>query len=287
MSTRRYGVGLEPVGETVTQSATATSRSAVSRRFVKMTETALADLLAADLSALDLVAFMVDGVHFAESCCVVALGIDIDGVKHPLALVEGSTENTTLVTELCVGLRERGPGPHQADPGGTGRVQGVAPGCPGRVRPPRHGAVSAAQDPQRPRPPARTAAGPRRQVFLVNGRAQFEFVVTEASLREVDARGHRAYAQWVRDVLDTWLIQSAREPAHLRTEVFAEPRFGNLSVKDRRLLQDALDWGCQAFLTMERRLPTASVFVERATGLRVMRPTVYWRLLAPWAALYC
>jgi transposase-like protein len=73
-----------------------------------MTETALGDLLAADLSGLDLVAFMVDGVHFAESCCVVALGIDIDGVKHPLSLVEGSTENATLVTELCVGLRERG-----------------------------------------------------------------------------------------------------------------------------------------------------------------------------------
>jgi putative transposase len=39
---------------------------------------------------------------------VVALGIGIDGVKHPLALVEGSTENATLVTDLCVGLRERG-----------------------------------------------------------------------------------------------------------------------------------------------------------------------------------
>ena len=108
LSTRRYAVGLEPVGQAVTKAATATSRSAVSRRFVKMTETALGDLLAADLSGLDLVAFMVDGVHFAESCCVVALGIDIDGVKHPLSLVEGSTENATLVTELCVGLRERG-----------------------------------------------------------------------------------------------------------------------------------------------------------------------------------
>jgi len=108
LSTRRYGVGLEPVGEQVTASATATSKSAVSRRFVAMTETALADLLAADLSRLDLVAFMVDGVHFAESCCVVALGIGIDGTKHPLALVEGSTENATLVTELIVGLRERG-----------------------------------------------------------------------------------------------------------------------------------------------------------------------------------
>jgi transposase-like protein len=38
---------------------------------------------------------------------VVALGIGIDGTKHPLALVEGSTENSTLVTELCVDLRER------------------------------------------------------------------------------------------------------------------------------------------------------------------------------------
>ena len=51
---------------------------------------------------------MIDGVHFAESCCVVALGIDIEGNKHPLALVEGSTKNVTLVTDLLVGLRERG-----------------------------------------------------------------------------------------------------------------------------------------------------------------------------------
>ena len=108
LSTRRYPVGLEPVGAAVEQAATATSKSAVSRRFVAATETALAELLAADLSALDLVAFMVDGVHFGEHCCVVALGIDIDGVKHPLALVEGSTENATLVTDLLVGLGERG-----------------------------------------------------------------------------------------------------------------------------------------------------------------------------------
>ena len=108
LSTRRYGVGLEPVGEQVTETATATSRSAVSRKFVAMTETALADLLAADLTGLDLVAIMIDGVHFADHLCVVALGIGIDGVKHPLAVVEGSTENTTLVRGLLVGLRDRG-----------------------------------------------------------------------------------------------------------------------------------------------------------------------------------
>ena len=108
LSTRRYPVGLEPVGTQVEQAATGTSKSAVSRRFVAMTHTALAELLAADLSDLDLVCLMVDGVHFAEHCCVVALGIAIDGTKVPLALVEGSTENATLARELLVGLRERG-----------------------------------------------------------------------------------------------------------------------------------------------------------------------------------
>jgi putative transposase len=108
LSTRRYPVGLEPVGQQVRETSSATSKSAVSRRFVAMTETALADLLSRDLSGLDLVALMIDGVHFAESCCVVALGIGIDGVKHPLALVEGSTENATLVTDLLVDLRGRG-----------------------------------------------------------------------------------------------------------------------------------------------------------------------------------
>jgi transposase-like protein len=107
LSTRRYAVGLEPVGQQVSETSSATSKSAVSRRFVAMTETALAELLSQDLSGLDLVALMIDGVHFAQSCCVVALGIDIEGNKHPLALVEGSTENATLVTDLLVDLRER------------------------------------------------------------------------------------------------------------------------------------------------------------------------------------
>ena len=89
LSTRRYQVGLEPVGQRVEQTARATSKSAVSRRFVAATETALAELLSAPLGELDLVALMIDGVHFGEHLCVVALGIGIDGTKHPLALVEG------------------------------------------------------------------------------------------------------------------------------------------------------------------------------------------------------
>jgi putative transposase len=108
LSCRRYQAGLEPVGAEVTARARSTSKSAVSRRFVKATETALGELLARDLSDLDLVALMVDGVHFGDHLCVVALGIGIDGTKHPLAVVEGATENTTTVTDLLVGLRDRG-----------------------------------------------------------------------------------------------------------------------------------------------------------------------------------
>jgi putative transposase len=108
LSTRRYSAGLEPVGSKVEATARSTSKSAVSRRFVAATESALATMLAADLSGLDLVALMIDGVHFADHLCVVALGIGIDGTKHPLGVVEGDTENTTVVKDLLVGLRERG-----------------------------------------------------------------------------------------------------------------------------------------------------------------------------------
>jgi putative transposase len=108
LSSRRYARGLEPAGQAVEEAAAATSKSAVSRRFVTATETALAELMSRRLDDLDLVAFLADGVHFGDHTCVVALGIGIDGVKHPLALEEGSTENATLVTGLITGLRERG-----------------------------------------------------------------------------------------------------------------------------------------------------------------------------------
>ena len=49
---------------------------------------------------------MVDGVHFADHLYVVALGIGIDVTKHPLSVIEGSTENPTLVNDLLVCLRK-------------------------------------------------------------------------------------------------------------------------------------------------------------------------------------
>lgn len=51
---------------------------------------------------------MVDGVHFADHVCVVAMGIDLTGAKHPLALVGDDSENATVVKDLLVSLRDRG-----------------------------------------------------------------------------------------------------------------------------------------------------------------------------------
>ena len=95
--------------------------------------------------------------------------------------------------------------------------------------------------------------------------------MTGASLREVAARNERGYTQWVYDVLDSWLVSSEGEEP-VPTSTFDDPRFGNISVKDRRLLQDALDVGCDAFMTIERKLSTVALF-EKTTGLRIMRPT--------------
>jgi len=125
-----------------------------------------------------------------------------------------------------------------------------------------------------------------RKVLLVNQRAMFEFVVTAASLREVQARNRTQFTQWVCDVVDTWLIQSEGQYPPTPGTTFGDPRFGMVSQKDHRLLQEALDWKCEAFVTMERRLPTAAAFIQWETRLQVMRPTTYWGLLSPWARLY-
>jgi len=85
-----------------------TSKSSVSRRFVAKTKRALEELMARDLAGLEVAALMIDGVHFAEHCCVVALGICADGTKVPVGLWLGDTENKTIVTHLLADLVDRG-----------------------------------------------------------------------------------------------------------------------------------------------------------------------------------
>jgi transposase-like protein len=60
-----------------------------------------------------LAAMMIDGIDLKERTHVVALGISTEGVKIPLGLWEGSTENATIVTALLSDLVERGLDPEQ------------------------------------------------------------------------------------------------------------------------------------------------------------------------------
>jgi putative transposase len=108
LSTRRYEVGLEPVGSAVEQLASGTSKSAVSRRFVAATAERLAELCARPLGDQRWLVIFLDGFHMGGHCLVGALGVTADGTKVPLGVVEGTTENAAVCTRLVADLADRG-----------------------------------------------------------------------------------------------------------------------------------------------------------------------------------
>jgi len=114
VSTRKYQVVGEPVGEDVEQESSSTSKSTVSELFIARTRTALGELMGRSLSDVRLAVMMLDGLEIADRTHVVALGISTEGVKIPLGLWEGSTENATLVSMLLADLVDRGLDPTQA-----------------------------------------------------------------------------------------------------------------------------------------------------------------------------
>jgi hypothetical protein len=130
-----------------------------------------------------------------------------------------------------------------------------------------------------------------RAIMFVNQRAMFEFALSENSLAEVSDKGDTYYLGWAYDVLDYWLIcieeygglAPANEPLLAKLD---SGSFGYLGVKDRLLLKDAIFFGCEAFLTMENRLPKNAAHMERELSIKVVTPVQYWELLRPWAKLY-
>jgi len=60
------------------------------------------------LADVRLAALMLDGLDLKGRCCVVCLGVTTDGVKVPLGLWDGSTENATVARELLADLVDRG-----------------------------------------------------------------------------------------------------------------------------------------------------------------------------------
>ena len=77
--------------------------------FVALSGARLREWLAADLSGLDPLVVQIDGIHISEHLVLVAaIGIDALGIKHPLALIEGATENTAVAQALIDDLIARG-----------------------------------------------------------------------------------------------------------------------------------------------------------------------------------
>jgi len=108
VSTRRFSRTREPVGAQVEAGAASASKSAVSREFVAKTRETLATLMSRRLDDVRLAVLMLDGIELKGRCNVVALGITTEGVKIPLGLWEGSTENATVATALLSDLVDRG-----------------------------------------------------------------------------------------------------------------------------------------------------------------------------------
>jgi transposase-like protein len=108
VSTRRLRRSREPVGEQVTAVERSVSKSAVSRAFVAKTSENLDALMARSLADVRLAVLMIDGIDLKGRTNVVALGISTDGIKTPLGLWEGSSENAAVATALLADLVERG-----------------------------------------------------------------------------------------------------------------------------------------------------------------------------------
>jgi transposase-like protein len=110
VSTRRFGRAVRlPEGDIAATPGAGLSKSAVSRRFVALSAERMSEWMAADLSQLDLLAIQIDGMHVtSELTLLAAIGIDGEGAKHPLGLLEGATENAAVVQALLDNLIERG-----------------------------------------------------------------------------------------------------------------------------------------------------------------------------------
>jgi transposase-like protein len=108
LSTRGYGAALEAVGAAFEAEALGTSKSSISRRFVTAAAEQLESLMSRRFDTERWLVMFIDRFTFAGHLLVGALGVTADGTKVPLAVMEGTTENKTLVTRLLADLQDRG-----------------------------------------------------------------------------------------------------------------------------------------------------------------------------------
>jgi transposase-like protein len=102
VSTRKYGKAIEDAA-----TAVGVSKSNLSRKLVEETGASLKALLERPVPE-GILAIVMDGVHMGEQVVLIAVGIDSQGVKHPLGLADGGTENAQVAGDLLSSLVERG-----------------------------------------------------------------------------------------------------------------------------------------------------------------------------------
>ena len=110
VSTRKFRRAVRlPEGDVPAPAGAGVSKSAASRHFVALSAARMKEWMGADLSGLDIMVVQIDGIHISEHLVLVAaLGIDSQGFKHPLGLMEGATEHSAVVQALIDDLIERG-----------------------------------------------------------------------------------------------------------------------------------------------------------------------------------
>src|SRR5882762_9777176 len=110
VSTRKFRRAVRlPEGDVPAPTGAGVSKSAASRHFVALSAARMKEWMGADLSGLDIMVVQIDGIHMTgDLVLVAAIGIDGEGVKHPLGLIEGATENAAVVQALIDNLLARG-----------------------------------------------------------------------------------------------------------------------------------------------------------------------------------
>jgi len=106
VSTRRYRRVIPEMADTV-----GVSRSAVSREAIEASEAALKRLLERRFDQVELLIIYIDGMRFGDQCVLAAVGVDVEGRKHVLALREGATENAEAAKDLLQHLVAQGVDP--------------------------------------------------------------------------------------------------------------------------------------------------------------------------------
>ena len=108
VSTRKYARTVDEPRE----DAACVSKSEVSRRFVKAMEARMDEFFNRRIEGR-YPAMMLDGLVLGKMTIVAAMGIDSEGRKRILGLIEGGSENSEVVKTLLADLIERGLDPSE------------------------------------------------------------------------------------------------------------------------------------------------------------------------------